>query len=254
MLVIPAPTLWGTRYRTSLASRLFYYAAFPGASHCRLSIARRFVLAAARVHRARNRTARLHRLWCLCISLRLCRLLAARGRTRHVAAVASGSRLRSLVLLTAAVVGTAFIIRTSLRRTTAIVHFLSGGGRHRNSAIHADIGVGLHPLRKSGARLCALLSTMQAFVLVLRSSGLSHPGGTSWALGQLSPDLLFVFLVERTARMSGKRFLLGFKRYRPGRRSNMRDDRSTRFHDAGRRHRPRVPAARTDYAVSIRSN
>jgi hypothetical protein len=73
---------------------------------------------------------------------------------------------------------------------------------------------------------------MEAFVLVLRGSGLSDSRRTGWTLGKFGPDLLLVFLVERTSGMRRQRLLLGFERNGPRRRSDVRHDRATRFDDS----------------------
>jgi hypothetical protein len=94
---------------------------------------------------------------------------------------------------------------------------------------------------------------MQAFVLVLRSSRRSASCRTRRTLGEPGPDLLLVFIVEWTSGMSGKRLLLGFKRYWPRRWSYVRYDWATRFDNACRRHNCRTATTGAKHAVPFRS-
>jgi hypothetical protein len=63
------------RHWTRLGSRLFDYPSFSGTSHCRLGVARRFILVAAGVHRTCNRAS--HGLSCALVPLRLSSFIIA---------------------------------------------------------------------------------------------------------------------------------------------------------------------------------
>jgi hypothetical protein len=189
--------------------RLFDDPALRRMRYCRFDLSIGLVLSTPRFHFARSTISLLS-------LTRLLGLLTVLRWPGNIVSICSRSRPVVVVFPTPCVV---LLHRTRRWRCNHAV-FPDVGTRLRRAGIAAFLSAPhsfIFVLR-------VLLTTPQAFVLMLRASGLHTT--SSWRIrllaSNLDSDLLFSVPIQRATRMAGERLSLVFKPYRPRWRSHVR--------------------------------